>query len=133
MLVYEEEAWLLNGTLVSGLLLSNSFAGLVAAGILKGMQGVGSLAAWRWLFILEGCATVIMGIVAMLVLPDYPGTTKWLREEEQIVAQARLSKDVGTTDSLGEMETPLIRGIVWRPSTTAPGSSHACRWPRRPG
>lgn len=40
--------------LVCGLMLSNSFAGLISAGILSGMAGVGNLAAWRWLFILEG-------------------------------------------------------------------------------
>jgi MFS family permease len=40
--------------LVCGILLSNAFAGLISAGILKGMAGVGRLHAWRWLFILEG-------------------------------------------------------------------------------
>lgn len=40
--------------LVCGILLSNAFAGLISAGILEGMAGVGHLHAWRWLFILEG-------------------------------------------------------------------------------
>jgi hypothetical protein len=33
---------------------------LISAGILFGMAGVGKLAAWRWLFILEGLATVLL-------------------------------------------------------------------------
>jgi len=46
--------------LVCGIVLSNAFAGLLSAGILSGMQGLGRLAPWRWLFILEGLATVIL-------------------------------------------------------------------------
>lgn len=46
--------------LICGLLLSNSFAGLISAGILSGMEGVGKLAPWRWLFILEGLATIVV-------------------------------------------------------------------------
>ncbi|KPI39766.1 putative transporter [Cyphellophora attinorum] len=99
--------------LICGLLLSNSFAGLISAGILSGMAGVGHLHAWRWLFILEGTATVLLGLVAMLILPDYPGTTKWLSDKEKIVAQARLSKAAGTTEALGDMETPFLKAVVW--------------------
>lgn len=33
--------------------LSNCFGGLIAAGILDGMEGVGGLRAWRWPFIIE--------------------------------------------------------------------------------
>jgi MFS family permease len=99
--------------LICGLLLSNSFAGLISAGILSGMAGVGHLHAWRWLFILEGSATVLLGLVAMVVLPDYPGTTKWLSDKEKIVAQARLSKAAGTTEALGDIETPVLKAVAW--------------------
>lgn len=99
--------------LICGLLLSNCFAGLISAGILSGMANVGHLAAWRWLFILEGGATVFLGILALFVLPDYPSTTRWLSADEKIVAQARLSKDAGTADTLDDMETPLLRGVWW--------------------
>ncbi|KAL4908667.1 hypothetical protein BDW74DRAFT_102525 [Aspergillus multicolor] len=97
--------------LICGLLLSNAFAGLISAGILSGMDGVGSLTAWRWLFILEGIATVLLGVIAMLVLPDFPGTTKWLSEAERVVAQARLAVDAGSPDLLDEEKVPMVRGI----------------------
>lgn len=74
--------------LVSGLILSNAFAGLIAAGILSGMQGVGNLKAWQWLFILEALVTIAVALSAIFVLPDYPATTKWLTAEERNVAQA---------------------------------------------
>lgn len=99
--------------LVSGLLLSNSFPGLISAGILGGMDGVGHISTWRWLFILEGSATVILGIIGLLVLPDYPATTKWLSEEEKIVAQARLTKSIGSGEVLTEETASVRRGVVW--------------------
>ncbi|KAK8088758.1 MFS general substrate transporter [Apiospora hydei] len=99
--------------LVCGLLLSNSFAGLISAGILSGMAGVGHLAAWRWLFILEGLATVVVGVVGYFIIPDYPGTTKWLSEEEKVVAQGRLAADAGNEDGTGEDEVTIWQGIAW--------------------
>lgn len=44
--------------LYSGSLLSGAFGGLIAAGIVDGMAGVAGLAAWQWLFLLEGVMTV---------------------------------------------------------------------------
>ncbi|KAI9930277.1 hypothetical protein AWENTII_003232 [Aspergillus wentii] len=99
--------------MVCGLLLSNAFAGLISAGILTGMNGVGSIASWRWLFIIEGLATIVVGVTAMIVLPDFPGTTMWLTEEERMVAQGRLSDDAGATELLDEEKVPLMRAIVW--------------------
>ncbi|KAJ5812471.1 hypothetical protein N7474_008772 [Penicillium riverlandense] len=99
--------------LICGILLSNCFAGLISAGILSGMGGVAGLAAWRWLFILEGLATIVLGCIAFFVLPDFPGTTKWLTENERVVAQARLAIDAGNDTLLDAEEVSILRGIVW--------------------
>ncbi|CAI7629796.1 unnamed protein product [Penicillium bialowiezense] len=99
--------------LICGILLSNAFAGLISAGILSGMGGVGHLAAWRWLFILEGLATVVVGCIAFFVLPDFPGTTKWLSEAEKIVGQGRLAVDAGSNTVLDAEKVPITRGLIW--------------------
>jgi len=44
--------------LYSGSLLSGAFSGLIAAGITNGLAGAQGIAAWRWLFIIEGVITV---------------------------------------------------------------------------
>lgn len=38
----------------SGSLISGAFGNLIAAGILKGLAGKHGLAAWQWLYIIEG-------------------------------------------------------------------------------
>lgn len=62
--------------------LSGAFSGLLAAGIAQ-MDGVGGYEGWRWIFILEGCATVLLGIACFLLLIDTPAlSTRWLNPEE---------------------------------------------------
>ncbi|KAL4948868.1 major facilitator superfamily domain-containing protein [Aspergillus filifer] len=62
--------------------LSGAFSGLLAAGIAE-MDGVGGQAGWRWIFILEGIATVILGGLCFFLLIDSPQlSTKWLDPEE---------------------------------------------------
>ncbi|KAF4979162.1 hypothetical protein FZEAL_4590 [Fusarium zealandicum] len=62
--------------------LSGAFSGLLAAGIAK-MDGVAGLEGWRWIFILEGLATVALGVACFFFLIDTPAlSTRWLDPEE---------------------------------------------------
>lgn len=81
--------------LMSELVTSQAFAGLVSAGILKGMDGTTNLEVWRWLFILEGLFTVVVGVVALFVLPYYPHTTRWLSNDEKVCAVYHLEEGAG--------------------------------------
>ena len=47
----------------------------------------------------------------MVLLPDYPHTTKWLTEAERIVAQGRLAVDAGSEDAEGEENVSIWSGI----------------------
>ncbi|KAM6501202.1 MFS general substrate transporter [Amanita muscaria] len=77
-------AMLLSTGSFSGLL-----SGLLASSIIK-LGGVRNLSGWRWIFILEGIATVIIGIFIAVVLPNDVGTAWFLSNEER----ARASKSV---------------------------------------
>ncbi|UKZ93312.1 uncharacterized protein TrAFT101_008232 [Trichoderma asperellum] len=93
-----------NALLFCGNLISNAFSSLVAAGVLSNMQGVLGHAAWRWLFFIEGAATMAIAISAALILPDLPTNARGFTEEEKQVAQLRMLEDVGEadTDSSGQ-------------------------------
>ncbi|KAI9018822.1 major facilitator superfamily domain-containing protein [Hyaloraphidium curvatum] len=81
--------------------IATGFGGLIAAGIAR-MNGAGGLAGWRWLFILEGIPTILMGIATWFYLPDYPQTAhRWLFTERQTdVILARLPPANPSYDSL---------------------------------
>ncbi|KAG5654892.1 hypothetical protein KAF25_005849 [Fusarium avenaceum] len=62
--------------------LSGAFSGLLAAGIAQ-MDGVGGYEGWRWIFILEGIATVVMGVLCFFLLIDSPALSgKWMTPDE---------------------------------------------------
>ncbi|KAI0683986.1 MFS general substrate transporter [Cytidiella melzeri] len=84
--------------LYGGLLISNAFGSLMAAGILSNMEGKMGIRAWRWLFYIEGAITVCVGIFALWALPDYPHNTRWLSPAQRRLAQVRLAEDAGEAD-----------------------------------
>ncbi|KAG8836969.1 hypothetical protein FRB91_009572 [Serendipita sp. 411] len=107
----KKELGLRNAILFCGNLLSNAFGGLLAAGILNGMQGKLGHAAWRWLFYIEGSLTVAVGIIAIWVLPDFPATTSWLTPEERKLAELRMEEDAGVGDE-EDKQGSLTRGFT---------------------
>lgn len=48
----------------------------------------------RWIFILEGLFTVLVGLASKFLIPDWPESAKFLREEEKQLLIARLTADV---------------------------------------
>ncbi|KAG8707758.1 hypothetical protein FRC09_001630, partial [Ceratobasidium sp. 395] len=90
-----DELGLRTAILYCGNLSSNAFGGLLAAGILDGMQGRLGHAAWRWLFYIEGALTMAVAVAAIFILPDFPSTTRWLSPEERRLAEVRMAEDVG--------------------------------------
>ncbi|OAA63009.1 pantothenate transporter liz1 [Cordyceps fumosorosea ARSEF 2679] len=97
--------------LYAGSLLSGAFSGLVSAGITGNLDGARGLRAWRWLFLIEGVVTVAVAFAALLVLPNFPRTTPWLREEEVAVAVWRLEHDVGEDDWVSSREQTFLAGF----------------------
>ena len=53
------------------------------SGWLLGLNGLGGLRGWQWLFLAEGLPTVLLGIAMYWVLPDSPVTARWLGEDER--------------------------------------------------
>ncbi|GLB33791.1 putative transporter [Lyophyllum shimeji] len=84
--------------------LSGAFGGLLATAITK-MEGVGGLAGWRWIFILEGLATIIASIIAAIILPADVASAKFLTAEERAFATKRL-REGDVTISGGLTEQP---------------------------
>jgi MFS family permease len=52
------------------------------AGLLLGLSWLG-LRGWRWLFILEGVPAILLGLVTLFYLTDWPSQAKWLPDEER--------------------------------------------------
>jgi len=73
--------------------LSGSFGGLLAAGIER-MDGVGNIAGWAWIFILEGLLTILVGIASFWMVHDFPSEAKFLSSEDRARVVRRLKADM---------------------------------------
>jgi ACS family tartrate transporter-like MFS transporter len=59
-----------------------SLIGSPLAGWLLGVHWQG-LAGWRWLFIVEGTPAVVIGIITIFYLTDWPAQARWLPQDER--------------------------------------------------
>ncbi|KAL1801328.1 hypothetical protein ACET3X_001670 [Alternaria dauci] len=90
------------GVYMSAAILSGAFGGLLAGAITGGMEGTAGLRGWRWLFIVEGVATIVWAMVAYFILLDFPANTKRLTDRERAIAIARLREGGVRTHVEGE-------------------------------
>ncbi|KAJ5650990.1 uncharacterized protein N7484_004713 [Penicillium longicatenatum] len=81
------------GVYISAAVLSGAFGSLIAAGIVDGLEGAHGLRGWRWLFIVEGAATIGCALISIFILPDFPATSRGLSEREKHIAVARLATE----------------------------------------
>lgn len=72
--------------------LSGSFGGLLAAAIIK-MAGVAGLEGWRWIFILEGIVTVLLGVASYWIIVDFPDDSTFLSPDDKLRVTRRLLLD----------------------------------------
>jgi len=94
--------------------LAGAFSGLLAYLIAK-MDGTGGYEVslllssnksmlirfskgWRWIFILEGLASVLAGVSCPFILVDSPARSKWLTEDEaRYITLRKIAQDGGRT------------------------------------
>ncbi|THV08576.1 MFS general substrate transporter [Dendrothele bispora CBS 962.96] len=101
--------------------LSGAFGGLLATAIIK-MDGIAGLAGWRWIFLLEGIATVICGIIAAIFLPASISTASFLTEEEKEFALHRFRQDAATTTATAASAVAARSGSGGRSDRDSPVS-----------
>ncbi|MBW0476039.1 hypothetical protein O181_015754 [Austropuccinia psidii MF-1] len=81
------------GILYCAGVISGAFGGLISGGVIDGLDEVRGIRGWRWLFIIEGVATLAVSVVVVFFLPDWPSNTRWLSAEEKALATLRLQVD----------------------------------------
>ena len=88
--------------------LAGACGGLLAYGIghldyHAGQRG------WRWIMIIEGIPTFILGIATLWLLPNTPETAYFLNDQERAFAAARLKRQVGYTKQAAEFHWDDVR------------------------
>ena len=95
--------------------LSSALSGLLAYAI-GFMDGLGGLAGWRWLFLLEGLPAIILSAVALFGLPDYPETARMLSGEERAFVVKRLSASARPLGERGPWDWASLKTLFQNPT-----------------
>jgi len=71
----------------------SSVIGGPISGWLLTMNGVGGIAGWQWMFLLEGLPVVLIGIALLYLLVDSPEDVAWLTDDERRIVRDRLAAE----------------------------------------
>ncbi|MEO8006123.1 MAG: MFS transporter, partial [Betaproteobacteria bacterium] len=63
--------------------LNNTIAAPIAGLILKFFDGTMGYPGWRWLFIIEGIPSIVLGFFTLKAVTDRPSDAKWLTDAEK--------------------------------------------------
>ncbi|CAG8263201.1 unnamed protein product [Penicillium salamii] len=76
--------------------MASGFGGILAYGLMQ-MDGLAGRAGWRWIFIIEGLLTCVLGIGSYILLVDFPEQSpkswKFLNESEASFVIAKIQAD----------------------------------------
>lgn len=97
--------------------MSSAFGSVLAGAITSGLDGQLGIAAWRWLFIIEGVVTVAAAFIVPFTLLDYPLNSKRLKPEERQLAYTRLRVD-GITSRNDDTEHNLGHSAALKAAVT---------------
>lgn len=87
----KKELALRTGYLFVSAALAGACGGLLAYGI-GFMEGVAGFNGWRWIMILEGLPTVVLGVFCWFFLADDPDTAWYLNDDEKDLALLRRAR-----------------------------------------
>jgi ACS family tartrate transporter-like MFS transporter len=103
---------------VASFMTATAVAGLVGgpiSGALLRMEGIGGLAGWQWLFLLEGLPAVVLGAGVLLYLTEGPEEATWLPAEERRWLVDRLTRERAASEAHERFSVrrSLTSGHIW--------------------
>jgi MFS transporter, ACS family, tartrate transporter len=92
-------------------MIGNPIAIIFGAPISTALLSLGNMfgiAAWRWLFVLEGLPSVALGIIAIWWLTDRPEEARWLEPEERSWLSSILQSEAEARTKISPMSVGKV-------------------------
>jgi len=87
--------------------LSGILGGPLSGWIMATFSGIGGLAGWQWLFLLEAAPAVIVGVVVLLYLDNGIRSARWLTPAEKELLERNLAEDNAHIEPHGSLGAVL--------------------------
>ncbi|MBP7657518.1 MAG: MFS transporter, partial [Pseudoxanthomonas sp.] len=81
------------GLFLFGMPVTGVLGGPLSGMIMGGMEGLGGMHGWQWMFIVEGLPCVLLGLLLYRLLPNKPNEAPWLNDSEKVLVQSVLDAD----------------------------------------
>ena len=99
---------------LAGFMLAIPMAGLlggpISAGLLS-LHGLGGMAGWRWLFLLEALPAIVLAFVVWRRLPDRPHQAPWLPADQAAALEQVLQQEQRQLRDSGQQVHGLLAGL----------------------
>jgi ACS family tartrate transporter-like MFS transporter len=99
-----------NAALVLAIPASGALGAPIATSLLE-LNGVFGLAGWKWMFLLEGIPTILLGFVVMRRLTDRPANANWLPEAGRTWLQSTLERERASVEVV-HSQLSVLRGLT---------------------
>jgi MFS transporter, ACS family, tartrate transporter len=93
----------------------SSAIGSPVSGAILGMDGIGGLAGWQWLFLLEGAPSIVLAVITFFYLTDRPADAQWLTAEERTWLGTRMAAERRQREAVHQISVAqsLMHGRIW--------------------
>lgn len=100
-----------------GIPVSGALGSVMSGWIMHSLGGVGGLADWQWLFLIEGIPPILLAGLVLLFVTDGPEQAKWLTPEQKAAVRADLEADRRDKGPATEKHSGLLLALrdpkVW--------------------
>lgn len=103
----------INGLFMTSFAIAGVVGGPIAGFIMSRMVGVGSLANWQWLFILEGIPSVLAGLAILRYLPEKPVNAKWLSASERERVSSTIAQEEAAPGKHTQLSALVRNPRIW--------------------
>jgi len=108
-----EQRGRINGLFMTSFAIAGIVGGPLAGLIMSTMGGVGGLANWQWLFVLEGIPSLLAGLAILRYLPDRPADASWLQPAQAAAMTAQLDAEDRDPAKHTSFLAALANSRVW--------------------
>lgn len=93
--------------------IGSAFGAMISGFIIDSTDGMGGLAGWKWMFIIQGVPTVILGIIAWRLLVDRPADARWLNDREKFVVAELIARDDASMEKTTTFRQAMTQSKIY--------------------